>query len=196
MTFSTDSGIKELGEEKREFIFSVWELLDCESVGAKEILAIEAAVKEKYGQSESFLPMRIARMLADEGAELRHSEIMELFIKRYPQSAKPSDLSHLFRFDTLKSALASIRELERQRKIFLAESDEAGIGQIRSRVAAIRQQLKESALSDHSFESAADLRREIADWLAVWLQTPEIFETWLAIRRGTTEFKEKFGKLL
>ncbi len=65
---------------KNDLMIEVWEALDCESVGAKEINAIAEAVRAKFGNSAVDSPMRIARLLADEGAELRHSEIMELAI--------------------------------------------------------------------------------------------------------------------
>ena len=66
---------------KTELIIEVWEKLDCESVGAAEIEAIETAVDEIFGKPAIDSPMKIARLLADEGAELRHSEIMELYCK-------------------------------------------------------------------------------------------------------------------
>ncbi|HKX84510.1 MAG TPA: hypothetical protein VJL58_09850 [Pyrinomonadaceae bacterium] len=58
---------------KTDLIFEVWEKLDCESVGAAEIEAIETVVREEYGDSAVDSPMILARMLADEGAILRHS---------------------------------------------------------------------------------------------------------------------------
>ncbi len=57
---------------KTDLIIEVWEALDCESVGAKEIIAIEEAVREQFGQNAVESPMILARLLADEGAELRH----------------------------------------------------------------------------------------------------------------------------
>jgi hypothetical protein len=34
---------------------------------------------------------------------------------------------------------------------------------------------------------------EIAHWLTVWLQNPAIFADWLALRRESEEFRERFG---
>ena len=63
-------------------MIEVWERLDCESVGAEEIIAIEKSVLDRFGKSAVDSPMVIARLLADEGAVLRHSEIMELYVER------------------------------------------------------------------------------------------------------------------
>ena len=67
---------------KNDLIIEVWEKLDCESVGADEIRAIEIAVEDVFGKPAVDPPMTIARLLADEGAELRHSEIMALHVER------------------------------------------------------------------------------------------------------------------
>jgi hypothetical protein len=37
------------------------------------------------------------------------------------------------------------------------------------------------------------LAQELAQWLTVWLQNPQIFEDWLALRRATADFRERFG---
>ena len=48
---------------KQDLIIEVWEKLDCESVGAAEIEAIEEAVRARYGEAAVESPMHIARRL-------------------------------------------------------------------------------------------------------------------------------------
>lgn len=62
---------------KRDLMIEVWERLDCESVGARELEAVIEAVSARFGEGAVESPARVARVLADEGAELRHSEILE-----------------------------------------------------------------------------------------------------------------------
>jgi hypothetical protein len=33
-------------------------------------------------------------------------------------------------------------------------------------------------------------KKEIAQWFRIWLETPSIFEDWLAIRKDTEEFRK------
>ena len=40
-----------------------------------------------------------------------------------------------------------------------------------------------------------ELNNEIAQWLTVWLQTPEVFEHWVVLRQNAPEFIDKFGSL-
>jgi hypothetical protein len=36
------------------------------------------------------------------------------------------------------------------------------------------------------------LYAEIAEWLTLWLQSPEIFANWIKIRRASADFKNRF----
>jgi hypothetical protein len=41
-----------------------------------------------------------------------------------------------------------------------------------------------------------DLRRvqaEAAEWITLWLQSPELFENWVSLRQASEDFKRKFG---
>ena len=62
---------------KRDLIIEVWERLDCETVGARELDEIIGAVHERFGAGAVESPAQVARLLADEGAELRHAEVLE-----------------------------------------------------------------------------------------------------------------------
>jgi hypothetical protein len=36
-------------------------------------------------------------------------------------------------------------------------------------------------------------KAEIAEWFAIWLQQPEIFDDWLELRRRSEDFRARFG---
>ena len=169
-------------KNKRDLIIEVWEKLDCESVGATEIRAVEEVVRDVYGKSAVESPMLIARLLADEGAELRHSEIMELFVERFEEKPYTAEFRNVLKLGSLRSALASIRRLENLRKKFASEKDKEGLRQVRERTIAAKKELKKTPED-----------KEIAQWLTVWLQTPEAFEGWVTLRKRSKDFKETFG---
>lgn len=168
-------------KNKRDLIIEVWEKLDCDSVGAAEIRAVEEVVRDVYGKSAVESPMVIARMLADEGAELRHSEIMNLFVERYEEKPYTAEFRNILKLGSLLSAESSIRRLENLRKKFAADKDKEGLRQVRERTIAAKKELNKTPV-----------QAEIAQWLTVWLQTPEAFESWLALRKRSKEFREKF----
>jgi hypothetical protein len=179
---------------KRDLIIEVWEKLDCESVGAKEIEAIEIVVREKYGFSAVESPMKIARLLADEGADLRHAEIMELDVARRLESPYDPMFRNVLKFSDFKQALISIRNLENLRRKFTDENDREGLRLVRD--TALKG--KNRALMIAGNEKVEEIKRaekqEIAEWFTLWLQSPEVFENWIELRRASKDFVEKFGK--
>ena len=112
-------------------MIEVWEKLDCENVGAKEIIAIEKAVREHFGESAVESPMTIARLLA-ERAELRHSEIMKLFVDRNQETEYDSIFRTILKFETLRTkAHSTIRDLENVRHKFTGDEDKTGLRLLR-----------------------------------------------------------------
>jgi hypothetical protein len=76
VSFESMSERKWKSRTKRDLMIEVWEALDCESVGAIELEAIAQAVREKFGEGAVESHASVARLLADEGAELRHAEVL------------------------------------------------------------------------------------------------------------------------
>lgn len=177
---------------KNDLIIEVWEKLDCENVGAKEIIAIEDAVREKYGANAVDSPMIIARLLADEGAELRHAEIMKLDVERRLESPYAPMFRNILKFSDFVQALVSIRKLENLRKKFAQEKDKEGLRLVRE--TAIKGKNRALMISKNPKVEAKKRAEkiEIAEWFTLWLQSPEVFENWVQIRQKSKDFKEKF----
>jgi len=171
---------------KDDLIIEVWEKLDCENVGADEIEAIMTAVEGQFGRAAVDSPMVVARLLADEGAELRHSEIMELYVSLAEDRPYDAVFRNLFRFENLAEARTTMRNLENLRKKFALENDREGLRLLRE--LAIGQK--------HALAIARNLpfAGEVAQWLTIWLQSPEIFDDWLELRRNSPEFLTRFGE--
>ena len=183
-----------ISRTKNDLMIEVWEVLDCESVGAKEIIAIKNAVRERFGESAVDSPMRIARLLADEGAELRHSEIMELDIERRLESPYDAMFRNILKFGNFKETLISIRQLENLRRKFSTDKDKEGLRLVRE--TAIKG--KQRALMISNNPRVEEIKRaekaEIAEWFTIWLQSPEIFENWIQLRMNSKDFQARFGE--
>ncbi len=176
-------------------MIEVWEKLDCESVGAAEIEAIETAVEAVFGEPAVDSPMKIARLLADEGAELRHHEIMELYVKRASHRPYDAAFANLIEVEDLRAAFRSIRQMDNLRRKFDTEADREGVRLLRQKVIAEKEiKLALSQKAGISKEGRLEAG-EIAEWLTLWLQSPELFETWIKIRCESTDFISKFGKI-
>ena len=182
-------------KNKTDLIIEVWEKLDCESVGAKEIIAIDNAVREQFGEQAVDSPMITARLLADEGAELRHAEIMALYLKR-TEEPPPHDaaLRNLFDLSDLSRVERSLKNAENLRRKLHSENDKQGMRLLRERAIEAKSTAKILANDKRLSEDERAVQTEAAEWMTLWLQSPELFENWVKLRRSSKEFETRFGE--
>jgi hypothetical protein len=167
---------------KDEFIIHVWERTGKDVVGAAELELINRAVIEQFGTPVS--PALIARTLADEGVRLGHPEILgaDLSWRARVSLFTPEDLT----FGTLDAANALIEKIER------LHEDPSVRERLRQSVLQIKTELELLAANPNTINK--DLAGEVAQWLTIWIQNPEIFTEWLNLRRATPEFRRRFSE--
>lgn len=184
---------------KHELIIAVWDDLGRGMVGAAELQKIQSAIRAQFGKGAVESPAVIARVLADEGAELRHPEVIEFdAVWREAEIKKNSKVFGSSENVTGKplqliQAEAFIRRLERVRGRAEQAGDKAALQRARDKAVQARI-TAESLAKDGAFDQTIRAQQsEIADWLKVWLQTPKLFAEWLDLRRRSTGFREKFS---
>jgi hypothetical protein len=176
---------------KRDLIIEVWEALDCESVGARELEQIQQALHEALGTGAIESPAAIARAVADEGAALRHPEVFECDLKW--RAGKLTAPFHNLDFSSLKNALESFGVVEIQRRELEETKDRAGLPQLREVIAAARQDSLLLARSKILAQQERAQAKEVSEWLRVWLVAPDLFRDWLELRMRSPEFQEMFS---
>src|SRR6185436_6467014 len=142
----------------------VWEQTGQEVVGASELSLIQQALVERFKSESS--PASIARVLADHGARLGHPEILQADAqwRKRQHLFTPDDLA----FDTIDAANIFIEKLEQLRQTHDQQSLRQSVLQIKSEL---------DLLAPRQI-----VAREVAQWLTVWLQNPQIFQEWLELR--------------
>ena len=173
-----------------ELIIEVWEALDCESVGAAELEQIQHALLETFGAGAAESPAAIARTVADEGAVLRHPEVFDCDLKWRRKNLGSHGFGEPLDFSNLKSAFESVVKIEERR--LETDSDPKAIEKLQSVVLAARDELSLKARSRILDEGERQASNEVAQWLTVWLRTPELFSDWLDLRRRSPEFQKNF----
>ena len=184
---------------KRELIITAWDDFGRSKVGASELRKIQGLIREQFGEGAVDSPAAIARLLADEGAELRHPEVIE-FDARWREAEIKSNAK---RFGTgegratgkplrIKQAEVFIKRLERARVRSERAGDKAWL---RARDKAVKaREVADSLARNRTLDQMTRAEQaEIAEWLAVWLQTPKLFAEWLELRRRSADFREKFA---
>jgi hypothetical protein len=162
---------------KELLIIDAWKPLDKEVVGAAELETIRETIANRFGTDVS--PASIARALADHGARLGHPEILQADVRwrEHNLLLAPEDLT----LETLESATALMDKIESLRRQL--ESDKPRLEQLYQQVRQLKSELE---------LMPASLGQELAQWLAIWLQNPQIFSDWLVLRRDTAEFRAQF----
>jgi hypothetical protein len=178
---------------KRELMIEVWEHLDCESVGAKELEAVSEAVRERFGEGAVESPARVARVLADEGADLRHAEVLELDARWRTADPYEAAFRNVLKFSTFDEAAASIKRLDNLRKQFQRKGDREGLRRVQETVLKGKQRAEMIARNPAVNERKRAEKTEMAEWFTVWLNQPELFADWLSLRRGSKDFRTRFG---
>jgi hypothetical protein len=179
---------------KRELIIEVWEQLDCESVGEKELAEIQRSVSDRFGAGAVDSPAAIARLLADEGAVLRHPEVIDCDAHWRARCLSESILPAAFTLDGLEEAVAAIKAFDLVRGKLEAEARVKDLIRLRHEVQSLRRDRLLVARSKAVSERARLEAGEIADWLSVWLNSPGLFDDWLDLRRRSADFIERFAQ--
>src|SRR5215213_1452428 len=168
---------------KELLIIDVWKPLDKEVVGAAALELIRETILERFGTSVS--PAAIARALADHGVRLGHPEILQADVRWRERSLlfTQEDLT----LGTLQAATALMEKIESLRRQF--ENDATVLEHLRHEVRRLKTELDLAAATG---KANAYLAEELAQWLTIWLQNPQIFPEWLGLRRATPEFQSRF----
>ena len=183
-----------------EIIVSLWREFGGPAVGASELTRLQDALAEIFGRDKVPSPARIARELAQEGAALRHPEIIESDARwREAQIAgwmNAFQSLRLLQTDVplqLNQAAAIIAELEEQRDRFLNTGDEVALAEVKTLGREAREVAKNRSRDSLLSGSDREVQAEISEWFRVWLETPNLFNQWLELRRSSEAFKEKFS---
>lgn len=171
----------------------VLEIYDREAMGEVSALEIEIINQEliaEYGEGGAMAPAEIARILHDEDLPIRFEQIfrMQSVTDKYVEL-----FGHLNKFGNLTEAEQTLRQIDALHNQFLQEGDKTGVRFARQAVLRIKKQAAALSQSSKHTERERVEMGEIAQWMTVWLQTPDIFDQWLELRKAAEEFKTIFG---
>ena len=183
---------------KRDAIVETWISCARAPVGEQVLREVQRVVASTFGDGAVDSPAAIARVLADEGADLRHPEVIEFDACWRDQkldesrTRDPIGAGDPAKPLTLKSAVVVLKRLEKLRKEFESKDNRAELRRVRELALNEKARAQLLVRDDRLRAQARAAQTEIADWFRVWLQTPHLFEDWLELRRRSPEFKARF----
>jgi hypothetical protein len=99
-------------------------------------------------------------------------------------------LDGILAFSSLAEAEGTLFRLERLRRNYLLSNDSKGMEYCRQIAMLGRRRAEFISHNKRVSMSKRRQKREIASWFRIWLETPALFETWLALRKETGEFND------
>lgn len=174
---------------KREMVIEIYDREAMGEVTAREIAQINQGLVAEFGEGGAMTPAEIARILADEDLPVRFDQI---FAMSRPFERYEHIFDDVLHCETLEAAEASIRRLDHFSRKFQRLGDRRGMRFARE--LAIKGKRQATSLSERATlnEYQRAEQAEIAQWLTVWIQTPNLFDQWLELRKSAPEFKRTF----
>jgi len=167
-----------------QFILDWWTDNGNESAGAAELEQIQQALVERFGAQGRVGPASIARTLADNGVRLKHPDVLEADVRWREREQVSLFASEELNFTSIDAAVTWVEKL--------AALPQAA--ELRTFVLQLKAELELMAKSMLIPLADRLVAMEVAHWLTVWLQNPAIFADWLALRRESAEFRERFHR--
>ena len=135
-------------------------------------------VNEKLKEDAS--PASVARARAECGVALVHPDVLDDDVRwRSPRMFTAEEL----KFDNLADAVSWMEKL--------AAREDNQI--LRPAVLSLKRELELVVAGVGTNERDRRLAEEVVQWLTVWLQNPQIFLEWFALRQNVAEFRDRFG---
>ncbi len=97
-------------------------------------------------------------------------------------------LEGILSFRTLGDTERTLRRLEALRKEYRAKGDDKGCEYCREIALTGRRRAELISRDRRVGEAKRRQKKEIAFWFQVWLETPDIFGDWLALRKASSSF--------
>jgi hypothetical protein len=178
----------------RAAMLQCWRELGEPAVDARVLREIQHRVAAEFG-ADSVSPAAIARMIADEGGELRHPEVIEADAQ-WRQSQEASEFSDVHSLAsaaplTLANAEKLLARLEQLREQHERHDNKEMLDNLHAFAREVRQQAESLAKRTANVSFRAE-QAEVAEWLKVWLQTPQLFADWLELRKRSENFRSRF----
>lgn len=105
------------------------------------------------------------------------------------------DLSGILAFSSFADAERTIRRLEILCHKYRAASDKKGVDYCRHIALMGRRRAEFISRNPRVCLKKRLQKREVATWFGIWLESPTIFEEWLALRKGTDEYKKLLSRI-
>jgi hypothetical protein len=155
-----------------------------------DLRAAQDELRRQLGPGDRTSLGYIASILREAGYEVRYED-------RYsdPVMAEPyaTRLKGVLEFHDLGSAERSLLRLDAIFREYSNAADRLGTKMVQSLVKKGKLRARSIAANPRVQAPKRQEKQEITRWFQVWLETPDLFADWLALRKSSGEFRKLFG---
>lgn len=175
---------------KKQLLLAYFQAQEKKPFEARDLHAALSELQRRLGPGDRTSLGYIATVLREAGYEVRYED-------RYSEPILPepyaSRLKDVLEFHDLLSAEQSLLRLDAIYRDYQEGADRAGIKWVRAVVTKGKLRARSLARNPRVQERKRKEKQEIASWFQVWLETPDLFADWLALRKSSEEFREFFS---
>lgn len=172
---------------KKELILESARGLGKERYTPAEIEQIRRQMIVLAGPEASTAPEYIVSVLEDAGLRVIWSTHVD------EEGRYEEEFHDLLHFSTLEEAEMCLIRLDELLRKFQNEGEHSAAERARE-VGRLGRRRAEMISRNHKVEEAKRAEKEeIAQWFAIWLETPDAFFDWLEVRKQSPDFEKRFG---
>lgn len=171
---------------KQEMVLEIYDREAMGEVTAQEIAIINQALVEEYGEGGAMQPAEIARILNEEELPVRFDQIFRM---DSPTETYEILFRGLTACNSLQEGESILWRLDELYRKFRQAGDKTGMRFARTTALQLKGRAAALSVSPTSSDQLRAELGEIAQWVTIWLQTPDIFAQWFNLRKATAAYK-------
>jgi hypothetical protein len=175
---------------KKQILLDFFQARGQRAVEARDLRAAQNELRRQLGPNNRTSLGYMAAILREAGYEVRYED-------RYSDPVMPEPyctrLKGVLEFHDLKSAEASLLKLDGIYREYAGAGDSQGVKFVRALVKKGKLRAQSLAANPRVQAPKRAEKQEIARWFQVWLETPDLFSDWLALRKSSAEFRREFA---
>lgn len=177
---------------KKQVILDFFREREKRPLAAADLLSARNELRRQLGPEDRTSLGYIATILREAGYDVRYED-------RYSDPVMPEPyatrLKGALEFHDLGSAEQSMLRIDAIYREYSSTADRLGVSTVRALVKKGKLRARSLAANPRVNAQKRLEKQEIANWFQVWLETPDLFEDWLTLRKASDEFRQLFGDL-
>lgn len=174
---------------KKALIVETARELGLQNWTSAEIDQLRRRLIAEHGEAAKTGNEYIADVLKSAGWKVQNTE------REDAEDQFEEEFEDILHFKTLQDAEVSLTRLDELLRRFQAHEEKAAVERVLE-IARLGKRRAEMISHNRKVEARKrEEKKEIGEWFRIWLENPDAFFDWLDVRKGTAEFREKFGEI-